>query len=140
MTPFSDEAPLSAAEKESIRRDWRSFIQNGFRWADFTPRLYRHLIQAASFIAHFDRRGFWSIYFEHTGPRLLAFLNQFGGDYQSAELGGRFWLEHGSGTDLKRAMCAEMEAIKTRLNAPHQTGEPDRDLGAIKRRLAATPE
>ena len=105
--------PLSATPSQDatlLLSDWQTFIQNGFRWQDFSPRLYRHLIQRCRFIAHFDRRGFWSIYFEQAGPRLVAFLNQFGGDHQAAELGGQGWLD-GPGSDLNQALAAEMEAI-----------------------------
>ena len=105
--------PLSATPSQDatlLLSDWQTFIQNGFRWQDFSPRLYRHLIQRCRFIAHFDRRGFWSIYFEQAGPRLVAFLNQFGGDHQAAELGGQAWLD-GPGSDLNQALSAEMAAI-----------------------------
>jgi hypothetical protein len=72
--------------------------------------LYQHLIQHASFIAHWNRYGFWQHYFGSDARRLAAFLAQFGGDRQSVEYGATWWLG-GTAADLNEAMCREMEVI-----------------------------
>ena len=99
--------------------DWTKFIRGGFRLADFTPALYHHLTGHCAFIAHFDRPGFWSYYFDQQGNELVAFLNQFGGDTCAAELGGTWWLaEERPGYALNRALCEALagETFKELLN------------------------
>lgn len=107
---FSDERFMSAGDKWRVLRAWRRFIRGGFRYSEFTAALYQHLIQHASFIAHWNRYGFWQHYFGSDARRLAAFLAQFGGDRQSVEYGATWWLG-GTAADLNEAMCREMEVI-----------------------------
>ena len=107
------------SEEKQLIADWTKCIRGGFRLADFTPALYHHLTGHCSFIAHFDRPGFWSYYFDQQGNELVAFLNQFGGDTCSAELGGTWWLaEERPGSALNRALCEALsgETFRELLN------------------------
>jgi hypothetical protein len=109
---FVDEKFMTAQEKWRVLRAWRRFIRGGFEWEKFTEATYHHVIQHCSFIAHYDRGGFWDFYFNSDHPNDLArFLNQFGGDKRSAEYGWTGWLKGPTGADLNQAMCREMEVI-----------------------------
>jgi hypothetical protein len=113
MAHFSDDDLFPAVEKAAILADWRQFIRGGFRFADFSQQLYEFLIhRCGSFIAHFNRRGFWEHFFRLADADLIAFLAQFGSaEKLSAEgFGGRAWLDNQS-ADLVEAMCLEMEAV-----------------------------
>ena len=59
------------------------------RFAHFTKRLYEHLHLHCSFIAHYNRLGFYAEYFER-GEDTARFLSQFDsrGDCRSVEYGG----------------------------------------------------
>ncbi len=67
---------MTAKEKELVLKAWKRFLGKGLRWEDFTERLYRHLINNCSFIAHYDRSGFYVTYFE-SGDQIVLFLSQF---------------------------------------------------------------
>jgi len=105
---FSDEKWMSARLKETVLHDWRRFIRNGFRAEDFTEAIYRHLISHAAFIAHYDRLTFWETYFDHDFGHFARFINQFGGDLRSAELGLTDWTDSHTGADLNDALVTEM--------------------------------
>ena len=105
---FSDEKWLSAKTKEKILRDWHTFIRHGFRFEDFSEALYHHLIQHASFIAHYDRQTFWEVYFDNNFGHFARFINQFGGDLRAAELGLPDWMLSHTGADLNAAMITDM--------------------------------
>jgi hypothetical protein len=55
---------MSAREKGLVLKTWVRFLKNGFRLADFSDRLYKHLTLHCSFIAHYNRVGFHQTYFE----------------------------------------------------------------------------
>ncbi len=108
---FVDEKFMTAREKWRVLRAWRRFIRGGFEWGKFTEATYHHVIQHCSFIAHYDRGGFWDFYFNSDPKHLVRFLEQFGGDKRSAEYGWTWWLKGPTGADLNQAMCWEMEGI-----------------------------
>ncbi len=104
---FSDEKFMSATEKTTVLRAWIRFLDNGCKKNQFTKALYDHLIQHCSFIAHYDRHGFYNVYFERLTPEIFRFFDQF--DPQkpgvSAEYGTTHWLSaHNTGADLNVAM------------------------------------
>jgi hypothetical protein len=104
---FSDEQFMSADEKRKVLRAWTRFLKSGCAEAQFTKDLYHHLSQHCSFIAHFDRHGFYNFYFDRITPDLFRFFEQF--DPQrpgiSAEYGTTHWLsEHNTGSGLNHAM------------------------------------
>ena len=104
---FRDSEFLSAREKWFVLRHWVRFLKGGLRFADFTQKLYGHLHLHCSFIAHYDRAGFYATYFEH-GQDTMRFLSQFDnrGECRSVEYGGSWWLG-GEYADLNRAMVEE---------------------------------
>jgi hypothetical protein len=102
---------MSAAQKTTVLRAWVRFLKTGLRFDQFTKALYDHLIQHCSFIAHNNRAGFYSHYFE-AGDSSAFFLSQFDsrGRCLSVEYGGQYWLS-GDYEDVNRAMIAEGEAF-----------------------------
>ena len=121
---FRDVRFMSAAQKTTILRAWVRFLKSGLQFEQFTKALYHHLIQHCSFIAHFDRAGFYSYYFE-AGDLIARFLSQFDsrGPCASVEYGGQYWLS-GDYEDINRAMIAEGEAfISSLLDTAHRRQE-----------------
>src|SRR2546425_3822950 len=104
---FGDARFLSAREKELVLKAWVRFLKGGFCSEDFTKRLYEHLHLHCSFIAHYDRAGFYAEYFER-GEDTARFLSQFDkrGECRSVEYGWTLWLD-GEYADLNRAMVEE---------------------------------
>ncbi len=88
---------MSASDKALTLKDWLRFIEKGCKPEHFTNRLYNHLIQHCSFIAHYDRGGFYHTYF--TTPEMTnKFLRQFdrGYDCVSHEYGMDYWIQGGN--------------------------------------------
>ena len=77
---FRDSEFMSAREKLLVQKAWVRFLKNGLRREDFSDRLYMHLINHCSFIAHYNRVGFYATYFEN-GEDTTRFLAQF--EYRS---------------------------------------------------------
>jgi hypothetical protein len=104
---FADERFMSASEKLKVLRAWTRFLESGCKWSSFTKDLYNHLIQHCSFIAHYNRQGFYSVYFERPTPGTFLFLDQFDPEKsgRSAEYGTTHWLSaEATGADLNAAM------------------------------------
>ncbi len=101
---------MSAREKALVLKAWIRFLRSGLRYAYFTQRLYHHIMQHCSFIAHYDRYGFFTTYFER-GEDTALFLSQFDarGECRSVEYGGGCWIS-GEYEDLNRAMVEEGRA------------------------------
>ena len=108
---FEDVQFMSAAQKTATLRAWVRFLKSGLQFEQFTKGLYNHLIQHCSFIAHYNRSGFYSHYFE-AGDSIARFLSQFDsrGPCSSVEYGGRHWMS-GDYQDINRAMIAEGEVF-----------------------------
>ena len=115
-TNFKSVKFMTAKEKEAILRGWKRFIKSGFDQRFFTKRLYKHLTLHCSFIAHYDKAGFYSTYF-HDPEDAVRFIRQFDKDfdYISAEYGTDIWVAVGDFRDLSLAMCEEMEKYKEEL-------------------------
>ena len=101
---FRDAEFMSARDKELVLKAWLRFLKNGLRFEDFTKRLYEHLHLHCSFIAHYNRAGFYAGYFER-GEDTARFLSQFDkrGEFRSVEYRWTLWLD-GEYADLNRAM------------------------------------
>lgn len=108
MSRFKDVEYMSAKEKESVLKQWKTFLKFGCRFQHFTDRLYQHLIMHCGFIAHYNRHGFYEHYFTSVDGRRL-FFSQFdlskGG--RSAEFGDVWWRRNGDYEDINTAMCEE---------------------------------
>ena len=103
---FRDVEFMSAKDKGLVLKQWERFIDSGFDRKYFTDRLYKHLINHCSFIAHYDRGGFFETYFaekRNTGK----FIDQFTGGI-SAEYGMDYWLG-GDYDDINPTMCEVMQ-------------------------------
>jgi len=132
---FGDAQFLSAREKTLVLKAWVRFLKNGLRSEDFSDRLYKHLINHCSFIAHYDRAGFYATYFEN-GEDTRRFLSQFDkrGECRSVEYGGA-WV-NGKYEDLRRAMIEEASGYIPALMEQASGNARESDL-AEARRLAA---
>lgn len=127
---------MTAREKELVLTAWVRFLKHGLRSEDFTKRLYEHLIQHCSFIAHYNRGGFYATYFE-SGGDIARFLSQFDqrGECGSVEYGGTWWLQ-GDYEDLNRAMVEEAVSYIPKLLEAAQNAEREADLAEAHRLLA----
>jgi hypothetical protein len=136
MVGFKDVQFMSAKEKELVLAQWKRFMERGFGFEHFTDRIYKHLTLHCSFIAHFNRNGFYSTYFENP-EATIRFLNQFDSDNgrRSAEYGSTWWLE-GDYADINRAMCEVVDAIKGRLYSELTQKVRGRDLAIASQLLA----
>lgn len=132
---FSDGEFMSARQKELVLGAWVRFLKRGLRFADFTKRLYDHLILHCSFIAHYDRGGFYRTYFE-SGEETARFLSQFDnrGECRSVEYGGG-WMQ-GDYADLNRAMVEEAAPYIPALIENAHESQRETDLAEAKRLLA----
>ena len=135
MSEFKDSEFMTARDKELVLAQWKRFVERGFSFEHFTDRVYKHLSLHASFIAHFDRQGFFSTYFEDP-ETTITFLNQFDSDYgfRSVEYESTWWLD-GDYADINRAMCSVVEANKHRLYQELRRKVRGRDLAIASKLL-----
>jgi hypothetical protein len=133
---FRDVEFMSAREKELVLKAWVRFLKNGMRVEDFPDRLYRHLTLHYSFIAHYNRAGFYQTYFEN-GEDSARFLSQFDkrGEFRLVEYGARWWFDRDY-EDINGAMVEEASGYIPGLLAKAQAKAREADL-AEARRLAA---
>lgn len=104
---FQDEQFMSGAEKQLVLKAWITFLKHGCRSEHFTDRLYQHISLHCSFIAHFNRLGFYEFYFGSPGEQTIRFLDQFDPKQTgiSAEMGATYWLgNNNTAADLNHAM------------------------------------
>lgn len=132
---FRDAEFMSAREKELVLKAWVRFLKKGLRFEDFTKRLYEHLHLHCSFIAHYNRLGFYQTYFEN-GEDTVRFLSQFDerGEGRSVEYGGTWWLA-GDYEDLNRAMIAEASAYIPKLVEEAEARQREADLSHARKLL-----
>jgi len=107
---MKDSQFLSAKEKQRVLKQWMDFLASGLKWEKFHEALYSHLIQHCSFIAHYNRQGFYGTYFEE-GERIIQFLSQFDkrnagadGIPRSVEYGMTYWATDADYTDVNGEM------------------------------------
>jgi hypothetical protein len=127
---------MSAAEKESVLQSWLRFFKNGCAWHDFTIQLYEHLTLHCSFIAHYNRLGFYEYYFANPGEQTFRFLDQFDPAKPgvSAEIGMMYWLNGPTASDLNRAM-RETTAPCLQEYAIASSSKLSKDIFLMPRRL-----
>lgn len=103
---------LTAGGGETVKDNYGNEMPILFKY--FTDRIYKHLSLHASFIAHYDRWGFFSTYFANPEDT-IRFINQFDKnyDYQSIEYGME-WVS-GDYEDLNKEMCNVVEQHKSEL-------------------------
>jgi hypothetical protein len=102
---MTDTKFMSAKEKDQVLRAWQRFLKGGCKFSQFTKALYSHLTQHCSFIAHYNRNGFWYDYF-YNEPVREKFFTQFDRDLGciSIEYGGDYWLKSEAYADLNNKM------------------------------------
>lgn len=127
---------MTASEKHIVLRAWRIFLKYGLRFDHFTDRLYKHLTLHCSFIAHYDRSGFYSVYFT-TGDDRKRFFQQFDpdGDGVSIEYGMCWWLS-GDYADINQAMREEVRPYLASLMRDAADSQRTADLAQASALLA----
>ena len=133
---FSDSEFMSAREKDLTLKAWVRFLKHGLRSVDFTERLYHHLMQHCSFIAHYNRGGFYQTYFE-SGEDTARFLSQFDkrGECRSIESGGNWWME-GRYADINKALVEEAAPFIPLLIGNALQAQRDSDIAEARHLLA----
>ena len=129
---FTDSEFITAKEKEHVLKVWERFLKNGCQYGQFTKALYNHLTLHCSFIAHYDRQGFYSYYF--TDPaKTVDFVGQFDRDknYKSAEYSDIYWLTNSEYSDINQAMCEVINRYKADIYANCQSDEFKQDMATV---------
>lgn len=107
MVELKDSQYLSAAEKRRVLKQWETFLKHGCQEKHFTGPLYNHLTMHCSFIAHYNKAGFYGTYFTN-GEDTAHFLTQFdnrNGIPQSIEYGRLYWYTSADYNDINAEMC-----------------------------------
>ncbi len=123
---FTDSTFMSAKGKHLVLRQWEAFLKDPC-WLRFTKALYEHLIQHCNFIAHYNRRGFFEVYFGEPSMT-LKFWGQFdrGTGCCSVEYGSSDWLNASDYRDINQAMVAAAEPHLGRLRKQAADDEVER--------------
>jgi len=138
---FKDEKFLSAFEKDKILDDWNKFLKSDFDPILFTADLYDHLTAHASFIAHYDRGGFYNYYFNKPENTLL-FLKMFDaeGEMKSAEYGDDYWRTNSTGADLNKGLIIAFTPFKKKIYLTlrnESLGEDEKRLESMNDKIKA---
>lgn len=72
---FQDSKFMTAEQKKTVLRQWDRFIAGGFAFHLFTDAIYQHLNLHCGFIAHYNRMGFYSTYWNGD---FMSFARQTG--------------------------------------------------------------
>jgi len=59
---LKDSKFMTAEQKKRVLQQWERFIEGGFSFHLFTDAIYQHLNLHCGFIAHYNRLGFYSMY------------------------------------------------------------------------------
>lgn len=142
---FTDVRFMSAEDKKNVFSAWKRFLRTlATSYSDkekcfraFTKALHGHLIQHCSFIAHYNRRGFFSTYFEY-GDDTVRFIKQFdrrqNPDGLSVEYGAS-WV-YGDYQDINEAMCSVAEDYVDDIYRLASGSQKQQDIDAAKLLLA----
>ncbi len=140
---FKDTKFMTAAEKAKVLRHWEQFLKSGCKKEHFTESLYHHLIQHCSFIAHYNREGFYATYFEEPEDT-VHFLSQFDdskGPPRSIEYGMTYWITGGNDVcseyyDINTAMCQVAALYIPALVAFARVAQEQKDVARAQALLA----
>ncbi len=141
MVELTDTKYLTANQKKLVLRQWERFLKGGLKAEDFSKSLYDHLIQHCSFIAHYDRGGFYGTYFE-SGDDTCHFLSQFDSNNPNAvdgvplciEYGMSYWAK-GDYEDINREVIRIATPYIPMLRAEAEAKQRDADLAVAQRLL-----
>jgi len=129
---------MPAAEKRKVIRQWTLFLKNGCSKDYFTKSLYEHLMQHCSFIAHYDRYGFYATYFEEPEDT-ITFLSQFdnrNGIPKSVEYGMIYWYTGSDYNDINAEMCRIASRYIPALIKKCQAEQKEKDITRAELLLA----
>lgn len=128
---------MTADEKQKVLRQWASFLKSGAK-EGFTEPLYHHLIMHCSFIAHYDRRGFYATYFSEPEDT-IHFLSQFdnrNGIPKSVEYHSTGWYTDPDYHDVNAEMCRIASMYIPGLVKRLETEQENKDVQRAKLLLA----
>lgn len=131
---FKDVQFMTAKQKQQVFNAWKRFIKGGFKFEQFSDALYKHLSLHCSFIAHYNRGGFWETYFQN--PQDTAkFFTQFDRTKgcESVEYGMN-WIR-GDYEDLNNALVDFVQPLLAIIYTQCGNEERDHDISAAKRLL-----
>jgi len=137
---FKDNKFMTAFEKDKVLDDWKNFLKSDFDPQFFTEDLYNHLTVHASFIAHFNKGGFYNTYFQKPEDT-LTFLKQFDADgkMDSAEYGYDGWLTDSTAGDLNKGMIIAFTPLKKKIYLTlrnESLGDDEKELEQMKRAVS----
>jgi len=139
---FKDVEFMTAKSKELTLKNWELFFKNGLQAKDFTHRIYHHLSQHCSFIAHYNPGGFYNTYFVNPEDT-IRFISQFDSDKGciSIEYGDTHWIEGGNDVsqnyyDINQAMVDVVGKYKAALYKKLSRNTIKKDLTQAKKLLA----
>jgi hypothetical protein len=138
-TEFKDVRFMTAAEKSRVWRQWVRFMKSGFDARHFMKSLYDHLIQHCSFIAHYNRGGFYAVYFEDPSAT-QRFLDQFDRSKGclSVEYGYAWWINDEDYRDINNAMVDATTGLLPELRhmlRERETAKARQEFEQAERRL-----
>ena len=139
VNQFKDVRFMTAAEKQRVLRQWVGFMKSGFNERHFMKSLYKHLIQHCSFIAHFNRGGFYAVYFEDPSAT-QRFLDQFDRSKGclSVEYGYAWWINDEDYRDINNAMVDATTGLLPELRhmlRERETAKARQEFEQAERRL-----
>lgn len=130
---------MPADEKWKVLHQWDQFLKSNCAKDKFTERLYDHLSQHCSFIAHYDRHGFYDTYFEEPEDT-IHFLSQFdnrNGTPMSIEYGWiSDWYNDEDYHDINAEMCRIASRYIPDLVKKCETDQEDKDITRAKLLMA----
>lgn len=134
---FTDSQFMSAAEKLRVLKAWITFLKYGCKDEHFTKALYDHLIQHCSFIAHYNRGGFYATYFM-SGDCRRRVLSQFDqrGTCYSVEYGSDHWRTMPEYKDINNALISEAVPFIPDLLEDARNSQREADVAEAKKLLA----
>jgi hypothetical protein len=135
---MKDTQCMPSGEKQKVLRQWGLFLKSGLAKGTFTELLYHHLIQHCSFIAHYDRQGFYATYFEEPKDT-VRFLSQFdnrNGIPRSIEYHMTGWYTCPDYNDINAEMCRIASRYIPALVEKYRTEQQERDVLMTKLLLA----
>lgn len=129
---------MTPKDKQQVLTAWVRFLKSGCSHARFSHSLYQHLTLHCSFIAHFNRDGFFQTYFDTSVEATQNFFAQFDGrgPCESAEYGGLSGWKSGDYRDINEAMIAEAAPFIPGILAKFNANQKESDI-ALARALFA---
>lgn len=136
---FTDAEFMTSKDKARVYKAWVAFLKSGLAWGKFTEVLYKHLYMHCMFIAHYNRAGFYDVYFGSDAVATLKFLRMFDPDGTGECVEGfccDLWLTNKHYADLHQAMREALRPLLPKLREQVKAAERERDLAHARALLA----